>query len=99
MTGESMQMSFFETIMLLCFGAAWPVSIYRSWRSRTNAGKSVAFLFIVFIGYVAGVTHKLLYSLDPVVALYALNGLMVATDLALYARNRRLDAASGRQCP
>jgi lipopolysaccharide export LptBFGC system permease protein LptF len=81
-------MSFFEAIMLFCFGAAWPVSIYKSYRSRSNAGKSVGFLVIILVGYVAGICHKLLYHLDPVVWLYVLNAMMVAADIALYARNR-----------
>ena len=81
-------MSFFEIMMLVCFGAAWPFSIYRSATSRSTAGKSVAFLFVVFIGYVAGVLHKLLYRYDYVIFLYALNGCMVLTDIVLYFRNR-----------
>ena len=43
-------MSIFEIIMLVCFGAAWPFSIYRSYKSRENSGKSIAFLIVVFIG-------------------------------------------------
>ena len=81
-------MSVFEIMMLVCFGAAWPFSIYRSATSRSTAGKSVAFLFVVFIGYVAGVLHKLLYRYDYVIFLYALNGCMVLTDIVLYFRNR-----------
>jgi len=83
-----MRMSVFEIMMLVCFGAAWPFSIYRSATSRSTAGKSVAFLFVVFIGYVAGVLHKLLYRYDYVIFLYALNGCMVLTDIVLYFRNR-----------
>ncbi len=86
-----MQLSVFEIVMLVCFGAAWPISIHKSWHSRTSAGKSVGFLAIVFLGYVAGVVHKLLYHLDPVIWLYALNGGMVFTDLLLWFRNRRFD--------
>jgi len=74
--------------MLLCFGAAWPVSIYKSWVSKNNSGKSVTFLYIIVIGYAAGVIHKLLYSCDWVVYLYVLNGIMVLIDIALYYRNK-----------
>jgi len=81
-------MSAFEIAMLACFGAAWPFSIYRSWRSRQVAGKSLPFLMIVLAGYVSGVLHKLLYRYDPVIFLYALNGVMVSIDIALYLRNR-----------
>ncbi len=86
-------MSIYEVIMLLCFGAAWPVSLYKSWKSRTNAGKSLWFLLIVLIGYLAGCLHKLTYDLDPVLALYALNGLLVGADVLLFWRNARLQRA------
>jgi hypothetical protein len=83
-------MSVFEAVMMICFGAAWPVSIYKSWTSRTCAGKSIIFLYIVLVGYAAGLTHKLLYSRDWVIILYILNGLMVIIDILLYYRNLRL---------
>jgi hypothetical protein len=89
-----MDMSLFEVAMLVCFGAAWPASIYRSWTSRTVAGKSLVFLVIVFAGYIAGIMHKVFYNLDFVVWLYALNALMVLVDIALYVRNRALESAS-----
>lgn len=88
-------MSPFEILMLVCFGAAWPFSIYRSWKSRQTAGKSVAFLYIVFIGYLSGVAHKVLYSPDKVVVLYAANGAMVLIDILLYYRNRRHSRRTG----
>jgi len=90
-------MSIFEMIMLICFGAAWPFSIYKSWKSRACAGKSVIFLYIVLIGYAAGVTHKLLYNLDWVVGLYVLNGLMVLVDILIFFRNARLERAKAGQ--
>jgi lipopolysaccharide export LptBFGC system permease protein LptF len=82
-------MSIFEILMLVCFGAAWPFSIYKSYTSRQTAGKSGLFLIIVLVGYAAGIIHKLLYSFDPVIYLYGLNALMVAVDLVLFTRNSR----------
>lgn len=76
--------------MLFCFGFAWPFSIYRSYRSGTNAGKSLPFLYVVFFGYVSGTLHKIIYNFDMVIVLYVLNGLMVFIDIVLYYRNRRL---------
>ncbi|MBW8016461.1 MAG: hypothetical protein FVQ82_09755 [Planctomycetes bacterium] len=84
-------MSIFETIMLICFGAAWPVSIYRSYVSRTTAGKSLLFLIIVDIGYVAGILHKQRNDPDLVIYLYILNAVMVFADILLYWRNRRIE--------
>lgn len=83
-------MSPFEIIMLLCFGAAWPVSIYKSYTSKQNSGKSVFFLFIILIGYIAGAIHKLFYNFDFVIYLYCLNGAMVFIDILLYFRNKKL---------
>jgi hypothetical protein len=79
-------MSVFEIGMLLCFGAAWPFSIYKSLRTKDVRGKSLAFMIIVFAGYVSGILHKILYNYDAVVYLYMLNGLMVTVDIALYIR-------------
>jgi uncharacterized membrane protein YbjE (DUF340 family) len=84
-------MSHFEIIMLICFGAAWPFSIFRSWKSRSTKGKSLLFMLIVLCGYVAGVLHKIYFDNDLVIYLYALNFLMVSIDVVLYLRNRSLE--------
>jgi hypothetical protein len=83
--------SIFEAMMLLCFGAAWPSSIYKSYTSRTSKGKSIVFLVIVLIGYTAGILHKIFYNFDMVIYLYIINMLMVLADIFLYFRNSRLD--------
>ena len=85
-------MSPFEILMLVCFGAAWPFSIAKSWRTREHAGKSLVFLCVIFVGYVAGTIHKFGYNYDHVVFLYMLNGVMVAVDMAVHLRNQRLTA-------
>ena len=82
-----------ETVMLLCFGAAWPASIIKSWRSRTTKGKSLFFLLIVLTGYVAGISKVLItegrggFLLLP----YGLNFIMVFTDTLIYMRNAAID--------
>jgi len=87
-------MSMFEIIMLVCFGAAWPFSIYKSYTSRSNAGKSIFFLLVVLTGYLSGVLHKLIYSFDPVIYLYMLNFCLVFTDIILFFRNKRINDAN-----
>jgi lipopolysaccharide export LptBFGC system permease protein LptF len=88
-----MNFPIFEAIMLLCFGLAWPVSIFTSWTSRTNKGKSILFILIVLVGYISGLIHKLWWqdTIDAVVWLYVLNTVMVLIDIILYIRNLRLD--------
>jgi len=89
--------SIFEALMLLCFGLAWPVSIYKSARSKTAKGKSLPFLVVVLVGYIFGIIHKILYAKDLVIILYVLNGLMVLIDLLLSVRNSRLDRFEGKK--
>ena len=82
-------MSGFEILMLICFGAAWPVSIYKSLQTKTNEGKSLNFLYIISSGYIFGILHKLLYNLDFVIFLYMLNLFMVLFDMAIYYHKKR----------
>ena len=88
----------FEVIMLCCFGASWPFNIVKSLRSRTARGTSLLFEVCVIVGYLSGLAGKLLSgNLSYVVAFYLMDILMVATDLALTLRNRRLDAQAERK--
>jgi uncharacterized membrane protein YbjE (DUF340 family) len=82
-------MSIFEIIMLVCFGASWPISIHKSYRSKSNSGKSLGFLCTIELGYVAGMLNKLIYNRDPVLYLYVLNAILVFIDITLYFRNKR----------
>lgn len=92
-----------EITMLLCFGASWPMNVIKSWRARTARGKSLAFLCLIEVGYVAGAASKLLNpaymaSFDQkwyVLFFYVLNFTMVGVDLCLYFRNRKLDREKG----
>ena len=84
-------MSIFEIVMLLCFGFAWPLSIYRSYTSRSTGGKSFFFLLVIIVGYIAGIMNKIYYRFDNVVYLYALNMFMVAIDAVLWLRNKKLE--------
>ena len=84
-------MSVFELGMLVCFGAAWPASIIKSFKSRSTSGKSLFFLIILFTGYILGILHKLIYRYDFVIFMYILNALMVFTDIMLYFRNKRIE--------
>ena len=97
-------MNIFESIMLVCFGFAWPVSIYKSLVSRKTAGKSVLFLIVLQIGYIAGILFKITEFWDHVkinpdttisinLYLYVLNLIMITIDECLFLRNRRLEAA------
>ena len=82
----------FEAIMVISFGISWPLSIVKSYTSRTTKGKSVVFLLFILFGYVCGLVSKLIAGKLTYVFFFSiLNCVMVAIDLGLYARNKRLD--------
>lgn len=81
-------MSIFEAGMLVCFGVSWPMSVYKTWASKSAKGKSLAFLALVLLGYASGILHKITYSWDIVFALYVINASMVLADLFLTATYR-----------
>ena len=85
-----------EIVMLLCFGASWPMNVIKSYRARTAKGKSLPFLLLIITGYVFGIIGKLIGGNFKwyVLFFYVLNLVMVSTDLALYVRNYRLDKAA-----
>lgn len=88
-----------EIVMIVSFGASWPLNVLKSWRARTAKGKSLPFLCLIFFGYIAGIASKLVNPLYMgaigdkwyVLFFYVLNLLMVGADLVLYFRNRHLD--------
>lgn len=83
-----------EIIMIVSFGASWPLNVMKSYKARTTKGKSLAFLCLIFFGYIAGIASKLTnegYSKWYVLVFYVLNLLMVGADLCLYYRNYLLD--------
>ncbi|MBE6366579.1 MAG: hypothetical protein E7052_01550 [Lentisphaerae bacterium] len=82
-------MNIFEAIMLVCFGASWPVSIWKTVKVKNPVGKSIGFLWLVEIGYISGIIYKIEHF-DWVIALYILNAIMVATDLVLVMYYRKL---------
>ncbi len=84
-----------ETVMLVCFGISWPISIVKSYRARTAKGTSVLFHCFIFIGYLAGIAAKIISgNVNYVMAFYILNATMVFVNILLYFRNRKIDAAA-----
>ena len=84
---------FFEILMIVSFGVSWPLNVIKSYKARTTKGKSLFFLILIFVGYIFGITSKLLAPSFKwyVMFFYVLNITMVELDLLLYIRNYRLD--------
>ena len=82
----------FETVMLVCFGFSWPISVLSNYRSRTAKGMSPFFILLIMSGYLAGITAKILSgNCSFVLVVYILNLVLVSANLLIYFRNRRLD--------
>lgn len=95
----------FEALTIFCFGLSWPISIRKSWVSRTAKGKSVLFEVILLIGYFVGIVRKVLQltCMDASgflfflgFAFYIINSIAISIDIGLYFRNKKLDEAAER---
>jgi len=83
-------MQIFEFIMLTCFGLSWPISVYKSIKSKSTQGKSIVFIIAIIIGYVAGIMGKIVNNqLTYVLIIYCFNLIVVCIDLILFFINRK----------
>lgn len=93
-----------EITMIVSFGISWPLNVIKSYKARTTKGKSLAFLFLIFFGYIAGIASKLVNETYManfsqkwyVLFFYVLNFIMVSADLLMYVRNKKLDKMNGQ---
>ena len=89
---------FLEFMMLALFGVSWPFAIAKTYRAKRVDGKSPLFEVIVIAGYLCGIASHVVSGVGMwVIGIYAVDILLVSTDLALYCyysiQNRR--AADG----
>lgn len=87
--------SIFEAAMLVCFGFSWPMNVRKAIKAKSAKGMSLAFILLIIVGYIAGITAKLMnHQINYVLAVYILNLVIVFTNLVVYFRNRALDRRS-----
>ena len=96
-----------EAFTILCFGLSWPISIYKSYVSKTAKGKSLFFEVFLLVGYAIGIFRKVLLltaqgSIDTIFYLsfffYILNFIEITIDILLYFRNCRYDKMAVVTC-
>lgn len=88
-----------EALTIFCFGLSWPLSIRKSYVSRTAKGKSLFFEVFLLIGYACGIARKIIQTTqgsDGFIFFlsfffYVLNFIEISIDVGLYFRNRKLD--------
>ena len=82
-------MQIFEFIMLACFGLSWPISVYKSIKSKSTQGKSIVFIIAIIVGYISGIIGKIVnHQLTYVLIIYCFNLIVVSVDLVLFFINR-----------
>ena len=90
----------FEIIMIVSFGASWPLNAMKAYRARSAKATRPIFLGLIFGGYIFGIASKFLNesymasfaSKWYVLVFYFINLVTVGINIALYVRNKRLDA-------
>lgn len=75
-----------EVVMLVSFGASWPISIMKILKVKSVKGKSPVFTAVIMFGYAAGILAKVLdKSYDDLsFPFYCLNLIMSSVDMGLY---------------
>lgn len=94
-----------EALTIFCFGLSWPLSIRKSYVSRTAKGKSLFFEVFLLVGYACGIARKIIQlSLGQGTGFlfflsfffYVLNFIEISVDVALFFRNKKLDEERAR---
>ena len=83
-----------EAIMIILFGISWPFNLLKSIKSKTTKGKSLLFLILIDLGYIAGITSKFfsttfVWETDWwIFMIYVINFTFVTADLIVYFINK-----------
>lgn len=89
-----------EAVTILCFGMSWPISIRKSFISKTAKGKSLFFEVFLLIGYAFGIFRKIIQITELGCSgaifylsffFYILNFIEISIDVMLYFRNCKFD--------
>lgn len=86
-----------ETIMLVCFGFSWPMNLIKAYKARTAKSTSLPFVLLIIIGYIAGISAKIILgNINYVLVAYLLNLAIVSLNLIVYFRNMALDKKANK---
>ena len=76
-----------EAIMVISFGISWPISIIKTLKAKTSAGKSPLFISLIIFGYICGIIGKIINipvkPLNYVFIFYCINLVTTSFDLCL----------------
>ena len=87
-----------EAAMIILFGISWPFNLIKSIRTGSTKGKSLLFLILIDIGYIAGITSKFfstsfVWETDWwIFMIYVINFTFVSADLIMYFVNKKKES-------
>ena len=86
-----------ETVMLVCFGFSWPMNLIKAYKAKTAKSTSLPFVLLIIVGYIAGISAKIIMgNINYVLVAYLLNLAIVSLNLIVYFRNMSLDKKANK---
>ena len=83
---------FLEAAMLICFGLSWPLSLMKNIKAKSAENMSLRFILLIIIGYIAGITAKIMsHSINYVLIVYFINLIIVSANIIVYFINKKYD--------
>ena len=81
-----------DSIMLICFGLSWPVSVVKNIKAHTAKSMSLPFILLIITGYIAGISSKIInHNYSYVLVIYFFNLFVVSMNVVVYFINRNYD--------
>lgn len=81
-----------ESVMLICFGLSWPISVVKNIKAHTAKNMSLKFILLIIAGYIAGIAAKFVSgTFNYVLAVYFFNLVAVSINLIVYFINAGYD--------
>lgn len=87
-----------ESVMLICFGLSWPISVVKNIKAHTAKNMSLKFILLIIAGYIAGIAAKFVSgTFNYVLAVYFFNLVAVSVNLIVYIINTGYDRQQSLQ--
>ena len=84
--------NFLEATMLVCFGLSWPISLIKNIKAHSAKNMSFRFTALIILGYLAGISAKLMSgTINYVLIIYIINLVVVCMNLVVYFVNKSFD--------
>ena len=88
-----------EILMIVSFGVSWPINLRKLIKAKSTKGVSLAFYFLVFFGYCAGIASKFINesymanfaSKWYVLVFYFFNLIVVGLNIIVYFRYKSIE--------